>query len=212
MIYIFYTKSIKKLDDKTFNHFFQLLPSVAQKQILRFKFWQDKQRSLLGKALLIKSFEALELDYEMLADLKYTEFQKPYLNHQIDFNISHSAEYVICAISKTNRVGVDIEEIKEIPLLDFENFFSKEEINHIFKANDSLKSFYTLWTQKEAYLKAIGTGLNVPLSDILISDNKIKYNNEEWFLHELKFDPKYVCHLTTDTSCPDMFIEEIKFD
>ena len=207
MIYIFYTRFVNKLRSASFNFFLQQLPVQNQNKILRFRKWQDAQRSLLGKALLINGLQSLGLDQYSLTDLKYTNLDKPYFNDSIDFNISHSGEYVICAISLTNKIGIDVEEIKSIPYEDFTNNFSLKEWGEILKT-DGFNGFYKYWTQKEAFLKAIGMGLNIPLKDAEIIDNKITWQNKVWFLHEIKLDNNYISHVSADISLPRIVIEK----
>ena len=166
---------------------------------------------MLGKMLLIEGLKSLGYDSSLLNDLKFTSFQKPYFDKPIHFNISHSGEYAICAVSKTNKVGIDIEEIKDIPLIDFDNEFSKKELEEIYNAENPLQLFYTYWTQKEAFLKAIGSGLNVPLNKVAIHENKIIWHQEVWFIKEIKIDTKYISHLSTDIESPAIEIKEIKF-
>lgn len=207
MIYIFYTRFLNKLKPDLFNFFLKQLPAQNQNKILRFRKWEDAQRSLLGKALLINGLQSLGLHQYSLSDLKYTKLDKPYFNDSIDFNISHSGEYVICAISLTNKIGIDVEEIKNIPYDDFTNNFSVKEWEEILKRDD-FQGFYKYWTQKEAFLKAIGMGLNVPLKDAEIIDNKITWENKVWFLHEIKLDNQYISHVSADIYSPKIVIEK----
>lgn len=209
MIYIFYCISRDRLKPEYFSYYLQQLTPAIQNEVIKFKNWQDIQRSLLSKTLLIRGLKALGLRSYSLDQLKLTEFKRPYFDDLVDFNISHSGEYVVCAISKTNRIGIDIEEIKDIPLLEFENQFSKQELEEILQNKNSLHAFYTLWTQKEAFLKAIGTGLYVPLNKISVKENKIIWNNVKWFLHEIKLDLKYVSHLSTDIFFPQIILKKV---
>lgn len=78
------------------------------------------------------------------------------------FNLSHSGEYVFCAVSKT-EVGVDIQRMR--PLSDFrlaERFFSSREMELILQNGEhSLREreFYRMWVRKEAYGKLTGEGI-----------------------------------------------------
>jgi len=211
MIHLYYTKTGGRFEPKIFNSFLDQLPPGMQKQVLRFRKWEDRQRGMLGKMLLIKGLESLGHNSSLLNDIKFTSFQKPYFDKPIHFNISHSGEYIICAISKTNKVGIDIEEIKDIPLIDFDNEFSKKELEEIYNAKNPLQLFYTYWTQKEAFLKAIGSGLNVPLNTVAIHDNKIIWNKDVWFIKEIKIDTNYISYLSTDAISPIIELHNIKF-
>ncbi|MFN2439551.1 MAG: 4'-phosphopantetheinyl transferase superfamily protein [Chitinophagaceae bacterium] len=102
--------------------------------------------------------------------------------------------------------------IRDIPLIDFDEQFSKKELEEIYNSENSLKIFYTFWTQKEAFLKTIGSGLSIPLNKVSIHNNKIIWNNEVWFLKEISIDPGYISHLSSDTSSPVINMNEIKFN
>ena len=127
MIYIFYTRFNSRLNTESFNLYFKQLPADIQNKILRFRKWQDAHRCLLGKALLINGLAFLGMTDYSLSDLKYTKLDKPFFDDSIDFNISHSGEFIICGISLTNKIGVDVEEIKSISLDDFTDNFSGKE-------------------------------------------------------------------------------------
>jgi 4'-phosphopantetheinyl transferase len=210
MIHLYYTKLLASFDPVYFHHLLEKLPPAIQNKILKFRKWEDRQRSLLGKMLLIDGLKSYGYSNSLDA-LKYSAFDKPYFDQSIHFNISHSGTYTICAISDTNKIGVDIEEVKEIPLVDFDNEFSKEELKKIHSAENPLQQFYTLWTQKEAFLKAIGEGLNVPLNEVVIVNDKIIWKKEEWFLKEINIVPAYIAHLSTDAFDAIIEMKEISF-
>ncbi|MDQ3682556.1 MAG: hypothetical protein M3352_05720, partial [Bacteroidota bacterium] len=146
MIHLYYNRTSAKFDSKIFDHFLNKLPPIIQNQILKFRKWEDRQRVMVGKMLLIEGLKSLGYDAYLLNELKFTALQKPYFDNSLHFNISHSGEYIICAISNTNKVGVDIEEIKDIPLVDFDNEFSEKELQKIYTSENPLQLFYTLWT------------------------------------------------------------------
>lgn len=84
----------------------------------------------------------------------------------LHFNVAHSGDFVLVAVAKT-AVGVDIEKIK--PAIEYgmiaQRYFSEWEtaVFHTIPAADQPQAFYNCWTRKEAYLKAIGTGLTTKL-------------------------------------------------
>jgi len=210
MIYIFHTHFEKKLSNATFNCYLKKLTPTLQNKILKYRNWQDGHRSLLGKALLINGLVILGLHQYSLIDIKFSKFQRPYFDEAIDFNISHAGGSVICAISLSNKIGIDVEEIKKIELEDFTNNFSDKEWQEIKKDN-SYDGFYKFWTRKEAFLKAIGMGLNIPLKETEVINNKIIWENKEWFIHEIKLGEGYISHLSTNTLLPKIQINEINY-
>lgn len=183
-----------------------------QYRISRYKNWEDAQRSLLGKALLINGLKDMGEHSYSLNNLKVTEFEKPYFDDSIDFNISHSGEYVVCALSLTGKVGVDVERLQEVPLNDFKDNFSHYEWQTILKADNQMYSFFKQWTKKEAFLKAIGVGLNLSLKNIEIKDNKIAWEDKEWFLYEIKLNEKHISHVASNLRLPKIEIEEVNFN
>lgn len=114
--------------------------------------------------------ELLEGPLELVMD--YGERGKPYLReYPIFFNLSHSGEYVFCAISD-REIGVDIQQFR--PTDEFRlarRFFSEEERQALEKYLDRMeqrKMFYRLWTRKEAYGKLTGEGLAASVSRSLL--------------------------------------------
>ena len=210
MVHVLYYRMVRQLPADIYQSYFQQLPPFIQRKLIGFRHWEDAERTLSGNILLMKALETVGIPAESIAQLKYTEFQKPYLDAPVSFNITHSGEYIVCAISKTVKVGIDVEEIKEIPLIDFTQFFYQEEWQAVLDSVDSLHAFYTLWTKKEAFLKVIGSGLSVPVNQVVISDNIIKWEDEEWYLQEISLENKYVSWLCTDHPSAPVNIIEVK--
>jgi 4'-phosphopantetheinyl transferase len=209
MIQLLYYKINKRLSDESFNLLLHQLPIALQHKIARYRNWQDAERSLAGNILLMKALQLIGSNEYVLDDLKYTEFQKPYFDEAISFNISHSGEYVICAISETIQLGVDVEEIKEIPIQDFTNLFAWQEWDEVINGENKLQAFYTLWTKKEAFLKAVGCGLSQPLNEVVIANNRIEWENKQWFLQEIKLDANHIAYVCSNVIAPAVRMEEI---
>ncbi|MEL6525159.1 MAG: 4'-phosphopantetheinyl transferase superfamily protein [Chloroflexota bacterium] len=108
----------------------------------------------------------LQREPNMLS-FSYSEYNKPYLDtERIFFNLSHSEERVLIAICKQD-IGVDIEAIKPLPdlMTVAKHHFSPAEQTALFSLSPSEQviAFYRCWTRKEAFIKADGRGLSVPL-------------------------------------------------
>lgn len=115
-------------------------------------------------------------------------YGKPAVSEKINpdnirFNMSKSSETGVYTFMLQNEVGIDIEKVA--PLTDMGNIvnrhFSEKEkcIYQELPKEEKLNWFYTIWTRKEALLKAIGTGLNIPLEEIDVAHvDNIKVDSE----------------------------------
>lgn len=92
----------------------------------------------------------------------------------VHFNISHSGELILIGICHQDRIGVDIELIAPIEKNLVERFFSEAEQEALAGEPEArwLRGFYRCWTRKEAFVKAMGKGLKLPLDkfDVSIGD------------------------------------------
>lgn len=143
--------------------------------IEKLRFFDDKKRSLIA-GLLIKAM-ITEVFPNKVTEIVFLKnyYGKPYIGGGLDlfFNVSHSGEYVCCAVSDS-EIGIDIEEIKtSMEIEAFESFFSENEWQQVTdERKDKYDTFFSLWTLKESYVKKIGRGLNKELNSfsILIGD------------------------------------------
>ncbi len=71
MIHLFYTRTKIKFEPKFFDSFLKQLPSTIQTEILKFRKWEDRQRGLLGKILLIEGIKLLGHDTGLLNNMKF---------------------------------------------------------------------------------------------------------------------------------------------
>ncbi len=106
----------------------------------------------------------------------YNAFGKPDLSpefgNRLKFNLSHSGGLALITIASGSDVGVDLEYIRaqsdyaEIARL----FFSAAEVDHLNAIPSHLyaEAFFSCWTKKEAYLKACGEGLAIPLNSFSV--------------------------------------------
>ncbi len=146
---------------------------------------QHKEQHSLAHSLLkdmLKGFYNIDYTEEMT---KKTEQGKPYLaNHpDICFNLSHSEGITACIV-ENQECGIDCEKVREYRPNVMKRAFSDKEQALIESAPENERDmlFFTLWTLKEAYIKAIGKGLSYPMSEaeFLIEDGKITSNIEDY--------------------------------
>lgn len=171
----------------------------STRQFLNKKVRQTKLLSeTLTRQLINQTWGLSSKDYQLVKG----EHGKPYLkvqNISAHFNISHSGDYIICAISDQN-VGIDIELCGKPRLNVARHFFHPQEIALLNKTTDEKlqqKLFFNLWSVKESYLKYTGSGLSTPLSsfEVCFTGNNITLKKEHSLLpimvQECPIDPNY---------------------
>jgi 4'-phosphopantetheinyl transferase len=91
----------------------------------------------------------------------------------IEFNLSDSGDLALLAVSRGGPVGVDVEEFREPLDVDgvSRRFFAREEREALdsLPAVERVAAFYRIWTRKEAFIKAVGTGISLSLSGFAVS-------------------------------------------
>lgn len=177
------------------------LPLNVQQQALRKRQWIDRQLAIAGKLLLLNLLKEFNSSLP-LSDLQYNTYHRPYFNTGFDFNIAHSGYIVICCGTDAGQIGIDIEQIKEIDLDDYLNYFTKNEWNIIDTYQNRFDGFYNFWTRKEAVLKAIGSGFHTPLSSVDVSDKSLVYDDITYYIQPLEINQNYKCHIATTKISP----------
>ncbi|HET7150702.1 MAG TPA: 4'-phosphopantetheinyl transferase superfamily protein [Candidatus Acidoferrum sp.] len=142
----------------------------------RFHFERDQQRFIVARGVLRCVLgRYLQTEPGQLSFV-YNAFGKPDLSPEfanpLKFNLSHSAGLAIIAIAGASNVGVDLEYIRaESDYVDIaRHFFSQAENDYLISLPNQLcaKTFFNYWVMKEAYLKARGEGLAIPLNSFSV--------------------------------------------
>jgi 4'-phosphopantetheinyl transferase len=202
---IYQTDSKGYIGNKEIEQLLIKLPSNMHKRALRYKFKADAYDFIVGRLLLKKGLE----DLGRGDDLPYIQIQKsgkPHLK-DIDFNISHSDNRVVCVLSTKGVVGIDIERIKEIDFGDFDAWFSKTEWREIKDAKSPIEKFYWYWTRKESIIKALGVDLSY-LHKIELDATKDHFiqNGNKWFLKDVDFGKEFCGALCSEEKIGDIEI------
>ena len=137
--------------------------------------------SLVGM-LLVRNF-LCEFKGVKNSELKFTfnSYGKPYYYITPPyFNISHSGDYVV-VVFYLEEIGIDIEKQLKIDMRFAYRFFTEKEVVYINQENEFMR-FYEIWTRKEAYLKARGIGLTIPLNSF-----EVCYECKKVILNELYY-------------------------
>jgi 4'-phosphopantetheinyl transferase len=151
------------------------LTADEQADAARYHFDDDRRRFAVGRSLvreLVGSYLGIPPGEVALTR---TPFGKPQLaasTPRVHFNVSHSGDLVVAAFA-AEAVGVDIERIRASLDLDAmaDVCFSGPERAVIFGRPDGqAERFFRFWACKEAWIKADGRGLSLPLTDFTISE------------------------------------------
>ncbi len=104
------------------------------------------------------------------------QFGKLYLadsSRTLEFNVTHSHTMALIAVTQGGSIGIDLECVRPLPDLEamIDTCLSRSERRHLdsFPSTLRLESFYRYWTCKEAYLKALGVGLDRSLASVQVS-------------------------------------------
>lgn len=142
------------IDPHIFNFFMQHISLQKRERIFKHEQKKGKDLMVLGEILARFGINKLfKIPFSEIA-FETTHNKKPYIlfYENIYFNISHSGDWVVCAVSDVD-VGIDIQKITDI---DYAKISSR------FFPNNDIKtklSFFSLWTKKESYLKMLGKGI-----------------------------------------------------
>lgn len=151
--------------DETRQQFWQTLAPEERQRAERFAFERDRHHFIAGRGILRQILsEYLHLPPAQL-QFAYSPRGKPSLlnpSTPLCFNLSHSQGLALVAFALDREVGVDLEGDRPIEALQLaKRFFSPQEYTALsnLPPHRQQTTFFKLWTCKEAYLKATGTGL-----------------------------------------------------
>ena len=154
----------------------QILSADERARAARFHFPRDRQHYTATRALLRTILASYIAAHPAKLVFRYSEKDKPSLalaGNQVEFNVSHSGTTALLAFARGRALGVDVERIREDldPAVLAHRFFSTHEQNQLAAIPPSEKyhAFFRCWTRKEAYIKARGTGLSLPLDQFDVS-------------------------------------------
>lgn len=132
---------------------------------------RSRLHSLAGEALVRYAINSLIPGHPTPA-WRVSKHGKPYFspNRGIHFNLSHSGQYIVCALCN-KPVGIDVERKRKADLRIAERYFTPTERHWILGAvgDEQNQRFITMWTIKEAYLKCTGRGLTQSLGSFSVN-------------------------------------------
>jgi 4'-phosphopantetheinyl transferase len=150
----------------------EVLAPDEQARAGRFHFEADRRRFTVARACLRKllsfhlGIEATQVkfNYGDYGKLSLVEAINP---QDLSFNLAHSGEFALYGLTRKRQIGVDLERIQPELSIDeiARRHFSAGEVDQLGRLPASVRhrAFFNCWTRKEAFIKAIGIGLSLPL-------------------------------------------------
>lgn len=155
----------------------------------------DQRRHLATRAMvreLLSQYYPLE---PAMWRFVTNDFGKPTIDATITadlyFNVSHTSEVIVCAITSFPEIGIDVEDRIPNDLHEVsQHFFAKSEIDWLNESpNDQAarERFTTIWTMKEAYIKAVGKGLSIPLDSFSVAPTRATASAKDQEVNGFRF-------------------------
>lgn len=191
----------------------------------RFYFQSDREHFIVAHGVLRSLLGFYLNSAPRRLSFRYSSHGKPALLLEprpdaIRFNMSHSHGVAIYAFARNREVGIDLEFIRRGVHEDqiAERFFSPREIATLRMVPAALQrfAFFLCWTRKEAYIKARGEGLSLPLNQFdvslapgepaaLLGTRPDPLEAGRWSLVDLSYGlPGYAAALATEGTAPSL--------
>jgi 4'-phosphopantetheinyl transferase len=168
-------------------NYINLLSNKEKEKFNSFRFQEDKSRFIISHVALRKIITYYTHIPASLIKFEYNKYNKVYLANKIPkhlfFNLSHAHNKAVIAINNT-EVGIDIEYVENLAdIYELASIiFSSHEYDDFLQlscSKEKLNYFYTIWTKKEAYLKALSIGLIDDLKSVHVgAETNSKIDNQ----------------------------------
>jgi 4'-phosphopantetheinyl transferase len=191
---------------------FEVLNDAERNRAERFVFDKDRTRFVVARSILRLLVAQYLNTSARTIEFSYGPQGKPSLreNSHLRFNLAHSGGLALYAFSLDRELGIDLEserrfsntENKEI----VQTHFSREEQSEFYSLEPKLQdeAFYLGWTRKEAYLKARGEGLQIPLQSFDVSltpEGPVTLRSDDavrWAIQSFCPEPNFVAALVVE--------------
>jgi 4'-phosphopantetheinyl transferase len=171
-------RAVLDLDAAEFERLRRVLSPDEQARAGRFYFERDRQRFIASRGILREILSRYVKHEAGRLEFSYNQFGKPRLAPEVSgdgihFNLSHSNGLALYALSRFPEIGVDLELVKrDFPFEQIaRHYFTPDEVRTLRSLPEAAKpeAFFNSWTQKEAFVKARGKGLSLPLNQFTVS-------------------------------------------
>jgi 4'-phosphopantetheinyl transferase len=189
--------------ETSFDMFHDHLSEVERARAAAFRFERHRSAYVVAHGILRDVLARYVRVDPRAISFETTAADRPYITGgfegRLDFNLSHAGDAIIVAVGGEQRVGVDVEEVRgDMAHEDLAaRFFAPSEIDEL-RAGDphSLsEAFFACWTKKEAIVKAVGRGLQIPLDSFSVSVHasrqRVVTGREAWTIVDLGLSSGY---------------------
>lgn len=208
--------------------FYKLSPMLSQFETLlsederskarRYRFDDNREEYIMGRGLLRHLIGGYLNQDPASVRFYYNPYGKPALMGEggpdrLTFNVSHAHGVLLYAFSRGRELGVDLERIRPEAARDrvAERFFSQKETKALRSLPEHAQAigFFNCWTRKEAYIKARGEGLTIPLNQfdvslvpgqpaVLLESRVDPADTHRWSLQSLNMGTQYIAALAVE--------------
>ena len=213
------------------NPLYEILSEDEKERAARLRFSEYRSRFITARGYLRRILgRYLETRPEEIV-FAYNEHGKPGIpaernRQKINFNLSHSGDIALCAVTTDREVGVDIEYVRHVTRSEkiLERFFSPAETEYYLTCPAIMKdrSFMSLWTIKEAYSKAVGNGFTARLRELDLSPAltgvspsrvsvSLRDGAEKWSIYTLTPSDEYAAALALRGEARDLIYFPVAF-
>jgi 4'-phosphopantetheinyl transferase len=211
----------------------ELLNEVEKEQELRFHFPSDQRRYLITRALVrtvLSRYVSIHPKEWVFTANAYGRPEIVNLQAKevcLDFNIAHTHGLIVLGVTKRRALGVDVENFRarDVSIDIADRYFAPQEIAVLTAAPPDQRKyrFFEYWTFKEAYIKARGMGLSLPLDKIsfhypddrgveITIDPKLADDSARWQFWQFRPGAEYlvaICAERVDAQSPRLIVRRV---
>ena len=172
------------------------LSPARQEQIGRWPVRRDRHRSLIASRLLLAGLRRLGHPRSVLATLRHPQGARPTLDLPVDFSLSHCDGRIAAAVCTGGPVGIDVEKVAALQASDFPLYLNAAE--RAWAGSCALR-FCSVWTRKEAVVKAAGSAgfASLPEVDTSPADDRATFAGRVWRTVPLNVGAGHVAHVAS---------------
>ena len=214
-----------RLPERTFDRLLEHLDEEEKERASRFKFPAPRNQFVASHAFLRTVLGSyLKVEPRGLRFHNSPHGKPELITNDLRFNLSHTAGAAVVAVTRRRAVGIDVERVREnLKALELaERFFSHPETDWLRAQPESQRfsAFFACWTAKEAYIKACGGGLSIPLAGFGVIPHRGQaelrlevygdpVESERWSMWQLQLEPDLPSALAVEGKPPMVRVGQI---